>query len=35
MVPLERVTVTGRVRTGASSFTGAPILDLLDFERAR
>jgi len=35
LVPLERVTVTGRVRTGASSFTGAPIIDLLSVERGR
>jgi hypothetical protein len=35
LVPLERITVTARVRTGASSFTGAPIVDLLSLERAR
>jgi hypothetical protein len=35
LVPLERVTVTARVRTGASSFTGAPIVDLLSVERRR
>jgi hypothetical protein len=34
LVPLERVTVTARVRTGASSLTGTPIVDLLSFERA-
>jgi len=35
LVPLERLTVTGRVRTGASSLTGTPIIDLLTMERAR
>ena len=35
LVPLERITVTARVRTGASSFTGTPIVDLLMLERAR
>jgi hypothetical protein len=35
LVPLERLTVTARVRTGASSLTGSPIVDLLSFERAR
>jgi hypothetical protein len=35
LVPLERITVTARVRTGASSLTGSPIVDLLSFERAR
>lgn len=35
LVPLERITVTARVRTGASSFTGTPIVDLLTLERAR
>jgi len=34
LVPLERVTVTARVRTGASSLTATPIVDLLSFERA-
>lgn len=33
LVPLERIEVTGRVRTGASSLTGTPIIDLLGFER--
>jgi hypothetical protein len=35
LVPLERISVTARVRTGASSFTGTPIVDLLSLERAR
>jgi hypothetical protein len=35
LVPLERIAVTARVRTGASSGTGAPIVDLLSFERSR
>ncbi len=34
-VPLEFVTVTARVRTGASVLTGTPILDLLSVERER
>jgi hypothetical protein len=35
LVPLERITVTARVRTGASTLTGSPIVDLLSFERSR
>jgi hypothetical protein len=35
LVPLERITVTARIRTGASSLTGSPIVDLLSFERSR
>jgi hypothetical protein len=35
LVPLERISVTARVRTGASSFTGAPIVDLVSLERSR
>lgn len=35
LVPLERLQVTGRVRTGASSLTGTPILDLVTLERIR
>ena len=35
LVPLERVDITGRVRTGASSLTGAPIIDLITLARAR
>lgn len=34
LVPLERVEVTGRIRTPSSVLTGAPILDLLSLERA-
>jgi hypothetical protein len=35
LVPLERIHVTARVRTGASALTGSPIVDLLSFERTR
>ncbi len=35
LVPLERVSVTARVRTGASALTGTPIVDLLSIERSR
>lgn len=35
LVPLERLSVTGRVRTGASSLTGTPIIDLVSLERVR
>lgn len=35
LVPLETIQVTGRVRTGASSLTGVPILDLIGIERTR
>ena len=35
LVPLETVAVTGRVRTGASWLTGAPIIDLIGLERSR
>lgn len=35
LVPLERISVTARIRTGASSLTGTPIVDLLSFERSR
>lgn len=34
LVPLERVVVTGRIRTPASALTGAPIIDLVSIERA-
>ena len=34
-VPLEFLTVTARVRTGASVLTGTPIVDLLRIERER
>lgn len=33
LVPLERVVVTGRIRTAASALTGAPIIDLVSIER--
>jgi hypothetical protein len=29
LVPLDRIKVTGRVRTGASALTGTPIIDLI------
>jgi hypothetical protein len=35
LVPLEHLSVTGRVRTGASSLTGTPIIDLVALERVR
>jgi hypothetical protein len=35
LVPLERIRVTGRVRTGASSLTGTPIIDMVALERVR
>lgn len=35
LVPLERIEVTGRVRTGASALTGVPIIDLVTVERDR
>ena len=35
LVPLEIVEVTGRIRTGASALTGAPILDLVTLQRSR
>jgi hypothetical protein len=33
LTPLERITVVGRVRVGASALTGSPILDLVDLRR--
>src|SRR5690606_20067358 len=33
LMPLERVTVTGRVRVASSALTSTPILDLLDIRR--
>lgn len=33
LIPLERIEVTGRVRTGASSLTGTPIIDLVSLKR--
>ena len=35
LLPLERITVVGRVRSPASGLTGSPILDLRDLVRAR
>ena len=35
LVPLERIQVTARVRTGASALTGTPIVDLMRLERSR
>ncbi len=35
LMPLERISVTARIRTGAASLTGTPIVDLLSFERSR
>ncbi|MFQ5536056.1 MAG: SH3 domain-containing protein [Gemmatimonadota bacterium] len=34
LVPLEYITVTGRIRTGASALTGTPILDLISLDRS-
>jgi len=33
LVPLERIRVVGRIRTGSAALTGNPILDLLDLTR--
>jgi hypothetical protein len=33
LLPLERVTVVGRMRTPASALTGSPVLDLLELTR--
>jgi hypothetical protein len=33
LVPLDRIQVKGRVRTGASTLTGTPIIDLISFTR--
>lgn len=33
LIPLERIRVVGRIRTGATAFTGSPILDLLELTR--
>ena len=35
LVPLERISVVARVRTGASALTDTPIVDLLNIERSR
>jgi hypothetical protein len=34
LIPLERIRVVGRLRTGAAALTGNPILDLLEISRA-
>lgn len=33
LMPLERIVVVGRIRTGSAALTGGPILDLLEFRR--
>jgi len=33
LIPLERIQVTGRIRTGSAALTGNPILDLLEIRR--
>lgn len=33
LLPLERLIVIGRVRTGSAGITGSPILDLVEFRR--
>lgn len=35
LVPLERITVVGRIRTGSSDLTGSPILDLVELRRVQ
>jgi hypothetical protein len=35
IIPLERLSVAGRIRTGASALTGAPIVDLISLQRVR
>lgn len=35
LAPLDRITVTGRIRTGASALTGTPIIDLLTLKVLR
>lgn len=35
LVPLERISVTARIRTGASVLTGTTIVDLVSIERSR
>ena len=34
LIPLERIRVVGRIRTGATALTGNPLLDLLELYRA-
>jgi hypothetical protein len=33
LVPLERIRVVGRVRTGSAALTGNPVLDLMELSR--
>lgn len=33
LTPLERITITGRIRTGSAGLTGSPIVDLLELRR--
>ena len=33
IIPLERIRVVGRIRTGAAVLTGNPIIDLLELTR--
>lgn len=33
LMPLERIVVVGRIRTGSAALTGGPILDLLELSR--
>ena len=33
LTPLEEITVVGRIRTGSSSLTGSPVLDLVELRR--
>ena len=33
LIPLERINVVGRIRTGAAALTGNPIIDLLEITR--
>jgi hypothetical protein len=33
LIPLERIRVVGRIRTGSAALTGNPILDLLELIR--
>ncbi len=35
LAPLDRIVVTGRIRTGASALTGTPIIDLLTLKRLK
>lgn len=35
LIPLERVRIVGRIRTGAAALTGNPILELLELTRLR